>query len=236
MSQISDSWTLLDIEAFILFRMGRSVGNVACHLCGSSKIDGVEFAKCTRCDVDVCDTSQDQHSLANRSHTFTIQTAEHDDKYEGGKNVCLYHPSHKIKYICHTHHVLCCSECKLRHSICHKIETIAKAAIGVKTSSELRRLRSDMKNVQETCEELTAISTTNLSRIDDAYNKVHVKIDNSMADIYKNIKQIKRSSECPIVVMINEEKAFVDHEAKSSFFLEHIEDTCMTFQLNLNNT
>ena len=132
MSQISDSWTLLVIEAFILFIMSRSVGTVACQLCGSSEINGVEFAKCTRCDVDVCDTSQDQHSLANRSHTFTIQTTEHDDKYEGGTDVCLYYASHTIKYICHTHDVLCCSECKLRHRTCHKIETITKAAISHK--------------------------------------------------------------------------------------------------------
>jgi len=109
------------METFILFRMDCSVGTVTCHLCGSSEKDGVEFAKCTRCDVDVCDTCQDRHSLANRRHTFTIQTAEHDEKYEGGTDVCLYHPSHKIKYICHTHHALCCSECKQRHRTCHKI-------------------------------------------------------------------------------------------------------------------
>jgi len=113
---------------------------------------------------------------------------------------------------------------------------ITKAAIGVKTSSELRRLRSDMRNVQETCEELTAISTTNLSRIEDANSKVQVKIDNSMADIYKDIKQIKRSPECPRAAMINEEKPLVDHEDKSSSYLEHIEDTRMTFEINLNNT
>ena len=128
----------------------------------------VEFAKCTRCDVDVCDMCQDRHLLANRSHRFTIQTAEHEDKYEGRTDVCLYHPSHKIKYICHTHHALCCSECKQRHITCHKIETITKASIGVRTSSELRRLRSDMKKLREICNELTAISTTNLSRIADA--------------------------------------------------------------------
>lgn len=214
--------------------MACSVDTVSCQLCGISEIDGIKFAKCTRCDVDVCDTCQDQHSLANRSHTFTIQTAEHEDKYEG--DVCLYHPSHKIKYICHTHHALCCSECKLRHRTCHKIETITKSAIGVKTSSELRRLISDMKNVQETCEELTAISTTNLSRIEDAYSKVQMKIDNSMADIYKDIKQIKRSPECQRVAMINEEKPLVDHVYKSSSYLEHIEDTCMTFEINLSNT
>jgi hypothetical protein len=48
-----------------------------------------------------------------------------------------------------------------------------------------------------------------------------------MANIYKDIKQIKRSSECPRVAMINEEKPLVDQEDKSSSYLEHIETTCM---------
>ena len=93
-----------------------------------------------------------------------------------------------------------------------------------------------MKNVQETYVELIAISTANLSRIEDANSKIQVKIDNSMADIYKDIKQIKRSSECPRVAMINEEKPLVDQEDKSSSYLEHIETTCRTFEINLNNT
>jgi hypothetical protein len=49
----------------------------------------------------------------------------------------------------------------------------------------------------------------------ESLSKVKMKIDNSMVDIYKDIKQIKRSSECPIVAMINDEKPLVYHENKS---------------------
>lgn len=166
--------------------MACSVDTSACQICGSLATENVLLVQCHKCHIEACEACSERHTLENSGHLFQSIAGDNSTKSEMKSDtfkMCDYHPHMRLKYICHTHHTLCCTECKYRHKTCNNIQTIDKAAKGIKTSQSLRSFLNDLKRSEEAYEKLERNCTKNIQRLEDVSHTLETKLNKCIGNI-----------------------------------------------------